>query len=139
VTVRVVCDTNILVSAFIAAGPPSRIIEELIDGRFELILPRPVLVELKRILTEKLSFTPDRWREAEELLVGLARRIPSAPEGPAEAVTGDPADDLIFACAVEAGADVIVSGDRRHLLPVGEHRGVRVVTAQALLADLRKT
>jgi len=90
VTVRVVCDTNILVSAFIAAGPPSRIIEELLDGRFELILPRPVLVELKRILTEKLSFTPDRWREAEELLVGRACSIPPGARGAGRGGDGGP-------------------------------------------------
>jgi predicted nucleic acid-binding protein len=52
-------------------------------------------------------------------------------------VTGDPGDDLILACAVQAGVDAVVSGDRRHLLPVGEHRGVRIVTPQALLAELR--
>jgi hypothetical protein len=31
----------------------------------------------------------------------------------------------------------MVSGDRRHLLPVGEHGGIRIATAHALLAELR--
>jgi hypothetical protein len=34
------------------------------------------------------------------------------------------------------GIDVLVSGDRPHLLPVGEHRGIRIITPQALLAEL---
>lgn len=54
-------------------------------------------------------------------------------------MTGDPDDDLILACAIHAGADLIVSGDRRHLLPIGGHRSVRVVTAQTLPAEPRKT
>jgi predicted nucleic acid-binding protein len=54
-----------------------------------------------------------------------------------EAVTGDPADDLILAGAILAEVGILVSGDRRHLLPVSERRGVRVVTRQALLAELR--
>jgi len=37
---------------------------------------------------------------------------------------------------VAAGVDVLVSGDRRHLLPVGEHQGIRILTPQALLAEL---
>jgi predicted nucleic acid-binding protein len=58
-----------------------------------------------------------------------------APAEPAEPVTGDPADDLILASAVKANVDVLVSGDRKHLLPVVTHRGVRIVTPQALLAE----
>ncbi|MBS1678026.1 MAG: putative toxin-antitoxin system toxin component, PIN family [Actinobacteria bacterium] len=134
---RVACDTNVLVSAFIAAGPPSRILEETINGRIELVLPRPVIVELERILTGKLGFEEDRWQATEQLLVNLAAELVDAPAGRPEAISGDPDDDLILACVVEAEVEVLVSGDRRHLLPLGEHRGVRIVTPQALLAELR--
>ncbi|MGH2940455.1 MAG: putative toxin-antitoxin system toxin component, PIN family [Solirubrobacterales bacterium] len=134
---RVACDTNVLVSAFIAAGPPSRILEETIDGRIELVLPRPVIVELERILTGKLGFEVDRWQAVEQLLVDLAAQLVDTPAGRPEAISGDPDDDLILACAVAAGVEVLVSGDRRHLLPLGEHRGVRIITPQALLAELR--
>lgn len=51
-------------------------------------------------------------------------------------VSGDPADDAILASAVEAAADVLVTGDRKHLLPLGEHGGVRIMTPQALLSEL---
>jgi uncharacterized protein len=121
----------------IAAGPPSRILEETINGRIELVLPRPVIVELERILTGKLGFELDRWQAVEQLLVDLAAELVDAPGGRPEAISGDPDDDLILACVVEAGVEVLVSGDRRHLLPLGEHRGVRIVTPQALLAELR--
>lgn len=97
----------------------------------------PVMGELKRILIEKLGFELDRWREVEELLLALTAEM-VAPDTPPEAVTGDPDDDLILGCAIQAKVDVLVSGDRRHLLPVGEHRGVRVITPQAFLADLRR-
>jgi predicted nucleic acid-binding protein len=127
----------VLVSAFIAAGPPSRIVEEAIDGRLELVLPEPVMEELERILVEKLAFDSERWREVEVLLADLAVESVPAPEGPVEPATGDPDDNLILACAVQADVEVLVSGDRKHLLPLGTHRGVRVLTPQALLAELR--
>jgi uncharacterized protein len=125
------------VSAFIAAGPPSRIIEEVIDGRLELVLPHTVMAELERILTEKLGFEPERWREVQRLLLELSVVEPEpASKTPPEPLTGDPDDDVILAGAARAGVDALVSGDRRHLLPIGEHRGVRVITPQKLLAEL---
>jgi len=127
----------VLVSAFVAAGPPSRIVEEAIDGRLELVLPEPVIDELRRILTVNLGFDPQRWREVETFLRDLAVETVTARGVGAENVSGDPADDLILACAVAAGVQVLVSGDRKHLLPLGEHRGVRILTPQALLAELR--
>ena len=113
-------------------------IEEAIDARLELVLAQPVMVELERILTERLGFEPQRWRGVEELLLGLAVELAPVPEATVEAVSGDPDDDLILACAIKAGVEAVVSGDRRHLLPVGEHRGVPVITPQALLAELRR-
>jgi predicted nucleic acid-binding protein len=95
------------------------------------------LVELERILTGKLRFEVDRWQATEQLLVDLATESVDAPAGQPEAISGDPDDDLILACVVEAGVEVLVSGDRRHLLPLGEHRGVRIITPQTLLAELR--
>jgi predicted nucleic acid-binding protein len=96
-----------------------------------------VVVELGRVLTEKLDFDPQRLGEAEALLRELAVQAVKAPTGAPEPVTGDPADDLILACAIEAEVDVLASGDRKHLLPVGERGGVRILTPQALLAELR--
>jgi SnoaL-like domain len=54
------------------------------------------------------------------------------PNGPSPADTPicDPCPQLLSPGRVDA------SGDRRHLLPVGEHQGVRIVTPQALLAEL---
>ncbi|MCA1681127.1 MAG: PIN family protein, partial [Actinobacteria bacterium] len=70
-----------------------------------------------------------------EILAEIAGAAPS-PRGPA--VTGEPADDAILACAVAEGADVLVTGDRRHLLPLSSHGGLRIVAPQALLAELRR-
>lgn len=131
------CDTNVLVSAFIAGGPPSRVIEAVIDGRIELVLAAPVIDELERVLTLKLSFEPQRLRDIVTLLTDISvARVDAPTTQPVEAVTGDPDDDVVLACGVSAGVQIIVSGDRRHMLPIREHRGIRIVSPQALLAEL---
>jgi putative PIN family toxin of toxin-antitoxin system len=126
-----------MVSAFIAGGPPGRVIEEVADERLELVLLEPVLNELTRILSAKFGFEADEVAQALELLADIAVDVQRSPAGSPAPVTGDPDDDLILACAVESSADVLVSGDRRHLLPVGRYQGIRIVTPQALLAELK--
>jgi uncharacterized protein len=112
------------------------VIEAAIDGRIEMVLAEPVLNELERVLTLKLHFEIDRVREIRALLLDLGGTpVARATVAPA-AVTGDPDDDVILAYAEQAAVEIIVSGDRRHLLPVGEHRGMRIITPQALLAEL---
>lgn len=124
-------------SAFIAAGPPSRVIEEAEAGSIELVLLQPTLDELVRVLSAKLDFPEVRCREVAALLADLAAAVQPTPETPVEAVSGDRDDDLILACAAQAGVDLLVSGDRRHLLPLEVHSGFRIVTPQAFLAELR--
>ena len=133
---RVLCDANVLVSAFIAGGPPSRVVEAAIDGRIELVLADPVLDELDRILTAKLGFAAERVSEIATLLRELSSMCVAAPTTVPEQITGDPDDDVILACAVKATVQILASGDRKHLLPIAEHRGVRILTPQALLAEL---
>jgi hypothetical protein len=89
------------------------------------------------VLTEKLGFGEEQSRAARELLTRLAAERPGPPQRP-DPVTGDPADDRILACAVEARVDVLATGDRKHLLPIAEHRGVQILTPQALLASLQE-
>ena len=51
-------------------------------------------------------------------------------------VAGDADDDQVIAAAVTARADLIVSGDRRHLLPIGSHEGIDIVEASEALRRL---
>jgi putative PIN family toxin of toxin-antitoxin system len=133
---RAACDTNVLVSAFIAAGPPSRIVDKAIDGDLELVLLVPVLVELERVLRRKLGFEENRWREVDALLREVAVATIPAPSDPPEEICGDRDDDLVLACACAADISALVSGDRKHLLPLGRRRGIRILAPQALLAEL---
>ncbi len=124
-----------LVSALIADGPPNTVLAEADRGRLELVLPDLVLDELERVLRRKLGWEERAAARARELLVEAAAQVLTTPASP-PTLTGSTSDDAILASAVEAGADVLVTGDRRHLLPFGEHAGVRLMTPQALLAEL---
>ena len=123
-----------LVSAAIADGPPRRVLELIGAGAAELVLPAPVMGELQTVLGDKLGVSAGAVAAIEGLLRELASELAEAP-AKVPAVSGDRDDDRILAAAVAAGASVLVSGDTRHLLPLGQHDGMRIVKPQTFLAE----
>jgi predicted nucleic acid-binding protein len=113
------------------------VIEEAVDGNLDLVLLEPTMIELARILVDKLDFDSKRLEQVLAVLHDVAADFQPSSKLAPEALTGDPDDDLILECAITAGVDVLVSGDRKHLLPIAEHGGVRILTPQAFLAELR--
>lgn len=121
---KVVGDTNVLVSALIfPGGPPEAFYRLALSGRIELVTSRPLLAELGRVLTEKFGWEPDRVEEAVGQLIHLAE-IVDPREALAE-IEADPADNRVLEAASAGNVDAIVSGDK-HLLAVGAWRGIPI-------------
>lgn len=118
----------------IADGPPRRVLETIADGAVELVLAEPVRAQLHRILSAKLALDDASIEAIFGLLDELAPEPPTVP-GRVEAVSGDPDDDRILAAAIAAGAKILISGDRKHLLPLGQHRSIRIIRPQEFLAE----
>ena len=69
-------------------------------------------------------------RSAREVLADYIEAIELVePASVPRVVAGDVDDDQVIAAAVAARADLIVSGDRKHLLPLGSHQGIDIVDA----------
>jgi len=125
----------VLVSAVIADGPPRRVLEVLADGLAELLMPEPVPAELRRVLEDKLGLDPPAIDAILRLLDELTASTVAVP-AEVDAVSGVADDDRILAAAAAGGAEVLISGDARHLLPLGEYRGMRIIRPQGFLASL---
>lgn len=119
----------------IADGPPRRVLEAIRDGRAELILPLPALDELRRVLRMKLRLDTESVTAIAALVEELSSSLADAP-AEVPAVCGDPDDDRIIAAAVAAGADVLVSGDQRHVLPLMRVGRMRIMRPQDVLAEI---
>ena len=129
---RVVLDTNVLISAFLfPGGAPEEVYRLALEGRIELVTPRPLLAEFGRVLTAKFGWED---RMAEEAVAQVARMaIVVEPTQTVSVVQADPADDRVLEAAAEGKAQVVVSGDR-HLLRLGSWRDIRVLDSPAFLA-----
>jgi predicted nucleic acid-binding protein len=95
-------------------------------------------VELFAALTLKLGVDEGDARDHLAILRELAETVQPTPTSPPEPASGHPADDMILASAEAAEAGLLITGDRRHLLPLGTHRGLRILSPQAFLAELHQ-
>lgn len=87
------------------------------------------------MLEEKIGLLAGRVEELVALVQEVAVEIPPCPED-VEALSGDPDDDRILASAIGAGAEILVSGDAKHLLPLGRVGKLRILRPTVVLADL---
>ena len=131
---RVVLDTNVIVSGLNFPGNERLVLELALRGRFELCLSPFILEEVAGVLERKFDWTEDRSAQALRTLGDAATII--EPRRLPETIEGDHADNRILECAVEATADYLVTGDRRHLLPLEEHQGARILNAPRFLSAL---
>ena len=123
---RTVFDTNVLVAAFVTEGICSKI---LIRGRkkqFHLIVCPVILQEFERVLIKKFSATRNEARSALQI-VSEATHSVVRPSQLVQSICRDPDDDAILACALEAGADYLVTGDL-DLLELKTFKGIRIIT-----------
>jgi len=128
----VVFDTNILISAIGWKGKPYECVELARSGAVDAVTCAELLDELSAKLQSKLAFSANLAIDSVVDLTTFIRVV--AIPGQLKVVTADPADDKTLECAVIAGATHVVTGDRRHLLPIGSFQGVQIVSAAEFLS-----
>ncbi|MDQ0586584.1 putative toxin-antitoxin system toxin component, PIN family [Variovorax paradoxus] len=130
---RFVIDTNLLVSAIISTGLPRQLLDAARAGEFELCTSEVLLAELLDVLgrgkfADRLARAGLSPKTLVDDLRGLAVMV--APAKVPRVVPTDPDDDHVLAAALAGAVDLIASGDRRDLLPLGSYAGIPIVTAR---------
>ena len=128
---RLVLDTNVVVSALIWGGVPYKLIEAAAAGDIELVTSSALLAELREVLgREHLASRLAEQRSSVEQAIGFYGElaISVSPLATPRVVPGDADDDHVIAAAVAGDAEIVVSGDR-HLLSMGSYQGIGIVNA----------
>ena len=131
---KVVLDTNVLISAILFGGKPREILEKAIRGEIRLCLSEPILEELSGVLRRsKFDYSLERVQTLLTELTSIADFVNSSQT--IRLVLEDPDDKRILECAVEAKASYIITGDF-HLLKLIRYRNIEVLNAVAFLEKL---
>lgn len=141
--IRAVVDTNVVISGVLTPrGTPAEVLRGA-GVAFRLVWTQGIVAECLRVLTyEKVAKRLRAVRGEEAARAAVGRLADGAdlvaPEllPQLRVVKDDPADDLFLATALAGGAPIVVSGDKRHLLPMKEFAGVRIIDAATFAEEL---
>lgn len=122
---KVVLDTNVLISGIFFSGPPSEILVAWSEGRFDAVVSLEIIHEYRRVVGElqvkfpQIEATP----VLDAFVVGASVCLPKKFDEP---LCDDPSDDMFIECAIAANARVIVTGDAA-LLRLSGHGSILIV------------
>jgi uncharacterized protein len=135
--IKVVLDTNVLLSGILFGGNPRELLFHVIQGRLLAFLSPAVFMEFKEVLARaKFGLT------AEECFV-IANAIEDVfifvfPRCVIERVEDDPDDNRVLECAVTANVDYLITGDP-HLLRLESYEQMRIVSPATFINDILRT
>ncbi len=130
---RIILDTNVLISGVFFAGPPYQILEAWRDGKVKLNVSPEILEEYQRVGEELSGDFPSINIQPILDLLTIRAEIVSAPSL-SEPVCKDPDDDKFLACAISCKCQWIISGDKQ-LLAVSGFRGITVIKPRKFLDE----
>ena len=131
---RVLLDTNVLVSGFATRGLSSDVVR-LLMAEHELLTGEVVLEETRRVLTEKFGVP----QEKADRIVDLMRRrhVEPLPESDPPVEVRDPDDEIVLASAIAAEAEILITGDKDLLDIASQVEGLQVMTPRTFWEEVR--
>jgi putative PIN family toxin of toxin-antitoxin system len=122
---KIILDTNVIVSGIFFSGPPYEILKSWRNGKFKIVVSQEILLEYQRI-AEKLNqkFPMINIQPMIDLLTVKADLV-IGPELPIQ-ICKDPGDDKFISCALASNSKIIITGDK-HLLNVNGYEGLEII------------
>jgi putative PIN family toxin of toxin-antitoxin system len=137
--VRLVIDTNILISALlVSASLPAHLVVLWRDGRFDLLTSAGQVEELMRVSRYPKIRTRLAPALAGRLINDLRALAITVANLPAVDACADPYDNFLLAMAAAGAADFFVTGDKRDLLGLKLFQGARILTVRDFLTLHRR-
>jgi len=132
--VRIVIDTNVLISATFWTGKPKQLLNKVRRGEITFLTSESLLNELREVLIREdkpFKLSPEEAQRIVETIRGLAEMVETWSE---LNECRDEKDNRVLECAVDGGAMYIISGDL-HLLELKSFKNIKVVTVSKFLSN----
>lgn len=126
-------DANVYISGIAFGGKPLKIIELALNRKFYIITSSPILTEVKRNLIKKLEFTESEVDQLLNEIIQVATLY--EPSGNIQYIEHKQ-DNLVLETALLGNADILVTGDKKDLLPLKTFHGIIIEPPSAFIARL---
>jgi putative PIN family toxin of toxin-antitoxin system len=135
--VRILLDTNVIIAGFLSRkGPPGQLLHGWLDGRFDLVTSQAQLSELHRALGYQKLRDRINLAQVQDFVDNIDVTAIVVLPVTTVLLSPDPDDNLILAAAIAGQTDLIVSGDKPHMLALGHVEGIPIVTPREALNRL---
>jgi putative PIN family toxin of toxin-antitoxin system len=128
---RVVIDTNVIVSGLTFKGQPREVLELAWKGEIEVYISPFILRELTSTLKKDFGWSNDQIKDTIQRI--KAKTCSIRPKVKVSVVKEKDDDNRILECAIEGNAQYLISGDKKHLLPLKQHRGIKILSPAQFL------
>lgn len=128
---RVCIDTNVWISGFVFSGAPSIVIDYALKKKFNLVLSNFILDEIERNLISKFDVTRAEVRKLRQRITKIADVY--EPAGQLKVIPKMHADNIVLETALLGKAKILVTGDRKHLLPLKFYKHIRILEPSEFL------
>lgn len=132
--IRVVLDTNIIISALIFGGIPRQVTDLIVDKAFRPVSSEELMTELRRVISERFPRARHDLEIYEKLIHKYAIVVPLGNQ--TVVVSRDPDDDKFIETAIVGNCQYIVSGDK-DLLDIKTFNNINIVSAIEFLRIIR--
>lgn len=132
--IRAVLDTNVVISSIFWRGSPFMVVSMGMEKKYTVVTSPAIIDEVALKLKEKFNVPDDKINELLRILYAFSDVV--VPRTKINLVRADKNDNKIIECAVEGGADYIVSGDV-HLLDIKEYKDIKILTPSDMLKVLK--
>ncbi len=128
---KVVIDTNVIVSGLTFKGKPREILDLVWRGDIEACISPFILKELEETLKKDFDWDRDQIRHTIEKI--KAKTILIHPKNKVSVIKEKDDDNRILECAIEGRVHYLISGDRKHLLPLKEYQKTKILSPSEFL------
>lgn len=130
--IKVCLDTNVLISAALFDGKPEEILRMIQEDKIKLVISPAILAETTRVLMDKFQREEEEIVRFVKLLADIAELV--RPKRILHKISYEP-DNRILECGLFGSADYIVTGDKKHLLPLAKFKGIPIITPEQFLTE----
>jgi putative PIN family toxin of toxin-antitoxin system len=128
---KVVIDTNVFVSGLTFKGKPREVLDLIWRGDIEACISSFIFKELEETLKKDFSWDRDQIKHTIEKI--KAKTILIQPKNKVSVIKGNDDDNRILECAIEGKVQYLISGDQKHLLPLKEYQGIKILSPAEFL------